>query len=496
MKVIIFNIHEKYFAIESNDVTEIFEPAEITPVPFVPEFVDGIINVYGRIVCQIDLSLRLSLGDKISPNTGELLIVNTKAAEYALHASKVIQMTNVDDELIHDIKQTNEEIGDDEANDNEADNDNYSVKEEWDIDDKFIKAEFEWNKNQVLLLDISTIGLNIDVNLYNRISGGIIAVEKEIKNQAADQDYITCLVLEVNKELYAFNLTEVSEIVEQQEITVLPKTPPEIKGITSVRGTPLLSLSLAGILKMQVKDFYKSMVIIEKNMIRYGILVDDVLGIQKFLKDQLHKIDEKTNELEGCINDKNNKLVSLIRIDGLLSKKRIKMLKAYLPEQKNEAEANLRKSMQFLSFLVGNEQCALPLNFVEKVLSFKKHDDVPNLTGTRISGVIEDGGNIHPVIDLRNQFGFSFENTPFTSYIISEINGEMWALLVDKLNRIVNIYEDDIEPASNSKIDFVQNVGQQNGSLISIISLDPLNDENTKAVLNEMHNNSPVVANG
>jgi purine-binding chemotaxis protein CheW len=55
-----FQIREELFALSIETVKEILEYSEITPIPLMPEFVKGVLNLRGQMVPVIDLSMRLS----------------------------------------------------------------------------------------------------------------------------------------------------------------------------------------------------------------------------------------------------------------------------------------------------------------------------------------------------------------------------------------------------------------------------------------------------
>ena len=54
-----FHVGEELFAIGILDIKEIIEVFDISPVPLTPPFVRGVINLRGRVVPVIDLSVRL-----------------------------------------------------------------------------------------------------------------------------------------------------------------------------------------------------------------------------------------------------------------------------------------------------------------------------------------------------------------------------------------------------------------------------------------------------
>ncbi|MFK7823529.1 MAG: chemotaxis protein CheW [Oligoflexales bacterium] len=63
-RFIIFCLHNKNYAIPLAKVKEIIRPPMITPLPKVPSFYKGLINVRGQIISIVDMRLRLGLPEE------------------------------------------------------------------------------------------------------------------------------------------------------------------------------------------------------------------------------------------------------------------------------------------------------------------------------------------------------------------------------------------------------------------------------------------------
>lgn len=58
-RVLCFQLGEEVFALEIRDVREILQPVPLSPVPLMPDFVRGVMNLRGAVVPVIDLQARL-----------------------------------------------------------------------------------------------------------------------------------------------------------------------------------------------------------------------------------------------------------------------------------------------------------------------------------------------------------------------------------------------------------------------------------------------------
>ncbi len=61
IKHLIFSLNAAYFGIELSSVKEVIGLSKITPVPHVPKYFKGLINLRGKIISIIDLRVKLSL---------------------------------------------------------------------------------------------------------------------------------------------------------------------------------------------------------------------------------------------------------------------------------------------------------------------------------------------------------------------------------------------------------------------------------------------------
>jgi purine-binding chemotaxis protein CheW len=126
---------------------------------------------------------------------------------------------------------------------------------------------------------------------------------------------------------------------------------------------------------------------------------------------------------------------------------------------------------RMLSFRLGSERCALPLGLVDRVEEYSTSVDLPEGDNS-LSGVIQIKGEIAPVIDLRNMLGVTPIET--SSYVVVRVDNEPWALIVDKIERVIDIEERNITPVRNQQNDYLNEVGKLDGELISLITLAPL----------------------
>jgi chemotaxis signal transduction protein len=58
--------------------------------------------------------------------------------------------------------------------------------------------------------------------------------------------------------------------------------------------------------------------------------------------------------------------------------------------------------------------------------------------------------------------------------VVVRVDNEPWALIVDRIERVIDIEERNITPVRNQQNDYLNEVGKLDGGLISLITLAPL----------------------
>jgi purine-binding chemotaxis protein CheW len=103
-------------------------------------------------------------------------------------------------------------------------------------------------------------------------------------------------------------------------------------------------------------------------------------------------------------------------------------------------------AQQLVSFRLGDDQFAVDILVVERVLRFSAPAAVPNLP-LWIDGVIEHGGRVVPVIDLRTRFGMPRLAPRAEHRILVLAVGEEWlGVTVDSVHEVLSVTPDEIAP--------------------------------------------------
>jgi purine-binding chemotaxis protein CheW len=99
-KFLTFKIGEETYGIEIRHVTEIIGVQKITPVPDVPEFVRGMINLRGRVIPIMDVRLRFRKAPRAYDDRTCIIVIHIKDAAVGLVVDTVSEVLSIPDSAI------------------------------------------------------------------------------------------------------------------------------------------------------------------------------------------------------------------------------------------------------------------------------------------------------------------------------------------------------------------------------------------------------------
>jgi purine-binding chemotaxis protein CheW len=110
-----FRLGEELYGLDIMDVKEIIHLSEITPIPNSPDFVDGIINLRGKIIPIVDLGKRFNFVKKELTEEEELLkgiiIINVNKLLIGIIIDQVNRVLSIEESQIQPPPQMISGIG-------------------------------------------------------------------------------------------------------------------------------------------------------------------------------------------------------------------------------------------------------------------------------------------------------------------------------------------------------------------------------------------------
>jgi purine-binding chemotaxis protein CheW len=456
MELVIFELAGGRFALRALSVSQVLDLLPVTPLPYAPADVEGLVNVAGAVLLKVDLSLRLGMPPRAASANGNLLVVMTGHESVALQADRVYN-----------------KVSQDEASIKLYDDDQHHP---------LIRGEFTQGEHMVLLLNEAALGLqDMQPEGVPEDGGGLIGALADVGQlQSTDIELsdLPTLVVEDGAETYALHMQHVQEIVQMGSLTDLPGAGPEVMGLMKLRGQALMVLSLARLLGRDIEMPPRFVLVVSVGDTRLGLSVADVLGIERYSKSDVQPIAGGDSQLEGYLPgsaSRSGHMTGLLSIEGLVSDDGMSNYRRYMTQHGSLTtelmDSTARSARRVLTFRLGAERCALALDAVDRVEEYTSSVDLPEGDAS-LSGAIQIKGEIAPVMDLRTLLNLTPLET--SSYVIVRVEGAAWALIVDKIERVIEIPEKDITPVRTHQSDYLTEVARVDGELISLLTLAPL----------------------
>ncbi len=99
-KFVKFNIAEETFGISIAQINQILKPQEIFKVPNTPPFIEGLINLRGKVITVFNLRKRFGMPEKENDDNTKVIIVNLEELLLGFTVDSVTEIVNLQDEDI------------------------------------------------------------------------------------------------------------------------------------------------------------------------------------------------------------------------------------------------------------------------------------------------------------------------------------------------------------------------------------------------------------
>lgn len=142
---------------------------------------------------------------------------------------------------------------------------------------------------------------------------------------------------------------------------------------------------------------------------------------------------------------------------------------------------------RLVTFRLGDDLFAAPIDVVERVLRYQAPRSVPNVPSW-IAGVIEYNERIVPVIDLRCRFGLApVPATPQMRLLVLAVGDEWAAVLVDAVLDVRSVTSADLVPPPplfrGLSAEYLRGMLRRDDQLVIVLNCDRLLSAEEQLVL-------------
>lgn len=129
-----FVLSKEKYAINIMSVEEILRKIDITAVPNAPSFIEGIVNIRGKVIPVVDLKKKLNIGSSNDDSNVRIIITNLKNKRVGFLVDAVDEVIRIDHSIIEQAPAL-------------------SVN----VDSDYISGVAKTEKSMIILLDINKI---------------------------------------------------------------------------------------------------------------------------------------------------------------------------------------------------------------------------------------------------------------------------------------------------------------------------------------------------
>lgn len=457
-------VDESWYALAAGRVESAVATRDVTPLPFVPACVEGLVNINDRVMPLLDLRALLMPG-VVRAGQSEWVVVETSRSPCALRVDRVVGSVSAAAGESGVPPEEHKGLSESPANAGAS--------------AALVCGRFVQDGRTVLVLDCDVLGNLVaaeDVSTGRRGLLGRLAHEGVVSVERSD----ACIVALCGSEIYGVALADAVEILDTQPCAAMPGAPAFVEGLALVRGEPLLVLALAGLLGRPVARPLRNVIVIESGGDRYGLAVDRVEGILAYEYDRFRPIDEDGAELDGVVVD-GDRAIGMLGVARVLRDARRRQLAPFMPSRRAGQQAAVEERMTLLEVDIAGETLGVPLSSVRRITAYSAGMDLEGEGNTRLHGAVNIDGNVLPVLDLGEALGIAGATSPDgrlpgarAAWVVVGGEGHEWAIAVSRARNIVSVPVSAVESIGGGAGGLVNAVARVDTHLVSLLDITSL----------------------
>ncbi len=282
---------------------------------------------------------------------------------------------------------------------------------------------------------------------------------------AGEQDVASenLLIFRLAGESFALRLASVAEIIRLPDLAHMPLVPPSLLGLANLRGIVLPVISLRALLQLPgIEANEQTRVIVMRGDAAVGFVVDWVDRLLALAAHQLEHDDAGAGTTDPALLDgtikgsEGQSTIKLLNPSRLLSGQFARLgvsttQTATRPPVAigSSAAAPAQRMISLLSFRLGEQEYALPLDRVREIVPLPEHISTLPRPETAVLGVITLRDRLLPLVSLRALLGMAANggHGPHGKIVVVSLGDGAVGVVVDATREILRVDPNIIEPA-------------------------------------------------
>ena len=271
------------------------------------------------------------------------------------------------------------------------------------------------------------------------------------------------LIFRLAGESFALRLASIAEIIRLPDLAHMPLVPPSLLGLANLRGTVLPVISLRALLQLPgIETNEQTRVVVVRGAAAVGFVVDRVDRLLALAAHQLEHDDAGAGTtdpamLDGTVKGSEGQSTIKLLNPSRLLRGQFAQLGVSTTRTANRSAvasgspvaAPARALISLLSFRLGEQEYALPLDRVREIVPVPEH--ISTLPGpeTAVLGVITLRERLLPLVSLRALLGMAAGDGrgPRGKVVVVSLGEGAVGVVVDATREILRVDPGIIEPA-------------------------------------------------
>lgn len=368
-------------AIPMHVVIKVCDPLPVTRLPCVEPAVDGLVNLEGTPVLQLNVYRKLFPD---SPGaTGKLVIIESANYHLALAVDELAGESHEPPEGVH-------------------------------------------------VLDTESL---TSITVERSEKAVVTTVLAQHEEMAAAEDMQSCLVFKYAGESYGFRLEHIVEVLSALPVTPLAGAPASIAGVITVRGQTRLVLNnyqYPGLAYQQNRTV--SLLAMQYRDRIYMLPLSTGLQMKQF---------PVSDCLQGNARDESGRPVRLLLPDDVVNAVDQESLRSFLPVE-TVVQQHHQATKTYLVATIAKQPYALSLDKVRRVLTAVSCQHLLDNTH-RVTGLLDLDGRVTPVFDIHHWLGLDRPASLSPRHVVIEHHNRIWTVPVDEISSLIELGDTEID---------------------------------------------------
>ncbi|MEN9757509.1 MAG: hypothetical protein RL755_1696 [Pseudomonadota bacterium] len=469
-----FCVGGETFAVDMSPVQEIIRVPNVVRVPLVPDTLEGLANLRGKILPIISLRRIFGFPDHEYDDATRAVVIDL-GEPLGFVVDRVVSVIGVETDKIEAVS-------------------SISAVVDTDLLSGLLKDV--GGTAMTMVLDFSTLISNefAEIARASATMSSMHGRSEPDNNENIEgfSDELQLVSFSVAEQEYAISISDVQEIVQvPEQIIHVPHSDSHVLGVMILRQRmlPLVSLRRMFGLPRQDANEHSRIVVISVGSAAVGVVMDTVNEVLRVSKNDVSTMpsmlarDGALSDIsEICRLNNGKRLVSIISAENMFRHHAVKealnsVEKTQDEDMENSDRAIIEDDEQMVVFRLGSEEYGVPIESVQEIV--RVPDELTHVpkAPSFIEGVINLRGAVLPVVDQRRRLGLpTLERCEQQRIMVFLFDGMRTGFIVDSVAEVLKVPRSAIEPAphlSVSQVHLISRVANLEKQKRLILLIDP-----------------------